>query len=232
MTKVRCKDLPDSDRGDFRCRRAVDSSSYVKLFQIWEQDSIVKGPYCKINHPPAYRSISNRLDIKYIYEIRNTVTGFIAYYETIGPIPNHITSIMAASRRGFYHSEAITFLISPLMYIPEGGYCLTFLYSMRSNLRVKATSHKNTATLVNWVVDGGRAFHRAVLPLPYGHYKLIWETTDGRKVWAKHQTPYNRYFVTVDDINIHPLRCLDMGRFYSLHSSFIVGSIYTLLPNP
>ena len=25
--KVKCKDLPDSDRGDFRCRRAVDSSS-------------------------------------------------------------------------------------------------------------------------------------------------------------------------------------------------------------
>ena len=27
VTKVRCKDLPDSDRGDFRCRRAVDSST-------------------------------------------------------------------------------------------------------------------------------------------------------------------------------------------------------------
>ena len=29
VTKVRCKDLPDSDRGDFSCRRAVDSSSYL-----------------------------------------------------------------------------------------------------------------------------------------------------------------------------------------------------------
>ena len=29
MTKVRCKDLPDSDWGDFRCRRAVDSSSLI-----------------------------------------------------------------------------------------------------------------------------------------------------------------------------------------------------------
>ena len=29
VTKVRCKDLPDSDWGDFRCRRAVDSSNYV-----------------------------------------------------------------------------------------------------------------------------------------------------------------------------------------------------------
>ena len=29
VTKVRCKDLPDSNRGDFRCRRAVDSSCLV-----------------------------------------------------------------------------------------------------------------------------------------------------------------------------------------------------------
>ena len=29
VTKVRCKDLPDSDRGDFSCRRAVDSSSFL-----------------------------------------------------------------------------------------------------------------------------------------------------------------------------------------------------------
>ena len=30
VTKVRCKDLPDSGRGDFRCRRAVDSSSWLR----------------------------------------------------------------------------------------------------------------------------------------------------------------------------------------------------------
>ena len=29
VTKVRCEDLPDSDRGDFSCRRAVDSSSLL-----------------------------------------------------------------------------------------------------------------------------------------------------------------------------------------------------------
>ena len=33
VTKVRCKDLPDSDRGDLSCRRAVDSSSsYTKIY--------------------------------------------------------------------------------------------------------------------------------------------------------------------------------------------------------
>ena len=30
VTKVRCKDLPDNDWGDFRCRCAVDSSSYFQ----------------------------------------------------------------------------------------------------------------------------------------------------------------------------------------------------------
>ena len=28
VTKARCKDLPASGRGDFRCRRAVNSSSF------------------------------------------------------------------------------------------------------------------------------------------------------------------------------------------------------------
>ena len=33
VTKVRCKDLPDSDWGDFRCRRAVDSSSCQEIIE-------------------------------------------------------------------------------------------------------------------------------------------------------------------------------------------------------
>ena len=35
VTKVRCKDLPDSDRGDFRCRRAIDSSSYLIVYLLF-----------------------------------------------------------------------------------------------------------------------------------------------------------------------------------------------------
>ena len=35
VTKVRCKDLPDSDRGDFRCRRAIDSSSFPPCHVVW-----------------------------------------------------------------------------------------------------------------------------------------------------------------------------------------------------
>ena len=34
VTKVRCKNLPDSDRCDFRCRRAVDFSSFM-VFSFW-----------------------------------------------------------------------------------------------------------------------------------------------------------------------------------------------------
>ena len=33
VTKVRCKDLPDSDRGDFRCRCAFDSSSFKRNYK-------------------------------------------------------------------------------------------------------------------------------------------------------------------------------------------------------
>ena len=32
MTKVMCTDLPNSDRGYFRCRRVVDSSSYIMRY--------------------------------------------------------------------------------------------------------------------------------------------------------------------------------------------------------
>ena len=41
VTKVRCKDLPDSDRGDFSCRRAVDSSSFRTICStvLWYQSS-------------------------------------------------------------------------------------------------------------------------------------------------------------------------------------------------
>ena len=40
--KVSCKDLPDSDRGDFRCRRAVDSSSYSYV-EVEKNDGLVPG---------------------------------------------------------------------------------------------------------------------------------------------------------------------------------------------
>ena len=35
VTKVRCMDLPDSDRGDFSCRRAVDSSSFFNDLSLY-----------------------------------------------------------------------------------------------------------------------------------------------------------------------------------------------------
>ena len=36
VTKVRCKDLPDSNRVDFRCRRAIHSSSFYT--PVWKTD--------------------------------------------------------------------------------------------------------------------------------------------------------------------------------------------------
>ena len=45
VTKVRCMDLPDSDRGDFSCRLAIDSSSlficyllgYAEIISFWDK---------------------------------------------------------------------------------------------------------------------------------------------------------------------------------------------------
>ena len=140
---------------------------------------------------------------------------FIAYYESLVPIVRDLT-VMAASRTGTYYSKSAAFLISPLVDIPAGGYCLTFSYSMRSKLAVKITSHRQTTTLANWIVDGGRAFHRAVLDLPLGIYKLIWETRDGRRNIGGSGTPYTRYIASVGAIFIHPMKCLDIGRFIIL----------------
>ena len=40
LWKIRCEDLPDSDRGDFRCRRAVDSSCYHQCNIVCTQSYI------------------------------------------------------------------------------------------------------------------------------------------------------------------------------------------------
>ena len=122
-------------------------------------------------------------------------------------------TLMAASRLGAQYSKAVAFLISPLVDIQTSGYCVTFPYSLRSNLKVKITSNSYTATLANWIVDGGRAFHHAALDLPQGIYKIIWETTDNRKDFVTSETPYNRYLVTVDDITIHTHECFDVGNY-------------------
>ena len=152
--------------------------------------------------------------------------GFIAYYETVRPIPDDVT-LMAASLMGAYYPHAVAFLTSPSVDVPVDGYCLTFSYSKRSNLRVKVTSHKDTTTLAKWVADGGRAFHRASLALPYGIYKLILETTDVRRDFAMPQTPYNRYPVTVDEINIHPIKCLNIGKFTFIKYKIQIQSLWS-----
>ena len=51
VTKVRCMDLPDSDRGDFSCRRAVDSSSFLSKYKngVIEQDRLLQKLVCVTN---------------------------------------------------------------------------------------------------------------------------------------------------------------------------------------
>ena len=199
-------------------------SEALKIYslQIIEKDGSTKGRYCRSEYPPTIQSNSNLLLVKYTNKHRQAKpTGFIAYYKTVRPIPDEVL-FMAASLTGAYYADAVAFLISPLLDIPMDGYCLTFSYSMRSNLRVKVTSKKHTTTLANWIVDGGRAFHRAALVLPHGIYKLIWETTDARRDFAIPQTPYNRYPATVDQISIHSINCLDIGKFTFSRGTWIL----------
>ena len=172
------------------------------------------GPYCNADYPPTLQSIGNRFKITHTNYLPGLSSGFVAYYESLGPVPSDAT-FRAASLMGTYYSKAIAFLKSPMVDVTAKKHCLTFSYSMRSNLRVKATFHRLTITLANWIVDGGRAFHRAVLDLPQGVYKIIWETTNSREDTTGVQSPYNRHHVTVDEIFILPHDCRDIGMLYS-----------------
>ena len=118
--------------------------------------------------------------------------------------------------------------MSPLLNITDDDECLKFVYSMRSNFRVKITSHTTTVTLVNRAVDGGRAFHRAVIGLPQGVYKIVWETTDLRRSLGKGNSPHVRYRATVKEFSIHPAKCQIVGRCYHLLVIKIVAINFAL----
>ena len=138
--------------------------------------------------------------------------GFLAYYESITPI-RVSDVIMAASLAGPEHYlQAVAFLSSPVMNVSDNRNCLTFVYTLRSNLRLKITSHGSTITLINWGVDGGRAFHRAALDLPQGIYKIIWETTHLRGHLSSGTSPHHRYSAIVREVDIHPMKCQALGR--------------------
>ena len=59
MTKVRCKDLPDSDWGDFRCQRAMESSSFI-CDSIWKWPKLPCFKKIKNHHRKYFCSITIR----------------------------------------------------------------------------------------------------------------------------------------------------------------------------
>ena len=89
MTKVRCKDLPDSDRGDFSCRRAVDSSSLIHL--SW--DIVV--PLLVMSGPTSgamiyIYAIIKALDVFIVpcfSEGKKGHYGILSIYPSVGPTP-------------------------------------------------------------------------------------------------------------------------------------------------
>ena len=205
-----------------------DCSQVIDYFHDGRSD-IYRG-----NHkPPIILSIGNKLQMLY----RNSPhgvsinqssprMGFVAYYKSIVSIP--ISNIMmAASLSGTqYYAQAIAYLSSLLLNISDDSNCLTFTYTLRSNLRVKITSHSRTGTLINWNVDGGRAFHRAAIDLPKGVYKIIWETTYMMEYLVSSNSTHNRYRAIVKGIKIHPVRCQIAGRFYRLLTIVVFNDVF------
>ena len=173
--------------------------------------------------PPTIRSTGNRLQILFesgTADARNGASklgkGFLVYYKAITPGPETDVTMAASLTGRQYYPKAIAFLSSPLFNVSDDNNCLTFRYSLRSNLRVKITSHSRRATLMDWAVDGGRAFHRTAIDLPQGIYKIIWETTDSREYLGDNKSPHNLYRATVKDANIYPMKCHNVGRLCCL----------------
>ena len=194
--------------------RVASADTYL-LFQIFDTDgSQLGGAYCGYNHPTTIRSTGNRLQIKFRSGTGTNGVGFVAYYEITEAIPVPGGILMAASLTGSLNNRnAMAFLLSPLVEVSETGSCLTFKYSLRSNLIVKRTNQAATDTMVVWGVDGGRAFHRAALDLPQGLYKLIWETTDLRTYLGKSSSAFERYRVSIAEINIYRINCTEISEF-------------------
>ena len=199
--------------------------------QVKDSDGSTIGVYRSVRYPPTIRSTGSRLEIVFDSGTRDVGNnklgkGFLAYYESIATIPDFST--MAISLTGRYNPQAVALLMSPLLNITDDDKCLKFVYSMRSNFRLKITSHTATVTLVNWAVDGGRAFHRAVIGLRQGVYKIIWETTDLRWSLGKGNSPHVRYRATVKEISILPAKCQIVGRCYHLLVIKIVAINFAL----
>ena len=193
------------------------------FFQIRDSNGSTIGVFRGERYPPTVRSTRNRLVIFFESGTAGVERGssklgkgFLAYYKTIVPGPE-FGVIMVASLTGIqYYPQAVAFLSSPLLDVSGDGNCLSFRYSLRSNFRVKITSHRRSITLLDWGVDGGRAFHRAAIDLPQGIYKIIWETTDSREFLGFKNSPHSLYRATVKDIIIHPATCQIVGRLCRL----------------
>ena len=68
VTKVSCKDLPDSDRGDFWCRHAVDSFSWMS--QCWPRFMLLYG--VTMAQLIGYMTFMNSFFVKFISNFQHS----------------------------------------------------------------------------------------------------------------------------------------------------------------
>ena len=91
VTKVRCKDLPDSDRGDFSYRRAVDSSSLIR-----NQESFIWTNNNKLQITVSYRKESAFLWVRNRDKpiIRNISTSKYTCWMSLENPLRHLAAVM------------------------------------------------------------------------------------------------------------------------------------------
>lgn len=92
--------------------------------------------------------------------------------------------------------------------------CLTFRYSMQSNLVVQATNVSMTRVLLHFRVDGGLSFHKTYVDLQLGRYQLLWDVTYDMDVVTDSEEEHDMYRATIDDIVIHDITCAELSKLY------------------
>ena len=111
VTKVRCKDLPDSDRGDFRCRRAVDSSSFSRSRNApLLSSSAVEPPSCS-NRRSVGRWLRETSRTRLVRRFHSITLPSVVLDNDIAVLLSAVFEMTTNSRCRYNHSSYWIFLL-------------------------------------------------------------------------------------------------------------------------
>ena len=127
VTKVKCKDLPDSDQGDFRCRRAVDSSSSVRVYIscsdispfIWSSNPI-RCDYCISNCTLSIHNIP--WNMYTIWAIHTLPNGSEATLKNMGKCTTCVKQKYIQKHNKTKHNKTIAYFMEGTVYDTTVGH--------------------------------------------------------------------------------------------------------------